>query len=1164
MPSNGLIVSWSELEYHCAGDVSNSGSGAGVSTYSYQVSASTAFAPNAIDTAIGIALFCTSSFDGSSGSWLVSYDGPGAPMGGYIVTGSGYQATSISAVVKDLKIYSKLTGALFRVTWSAIDIYVNGAYDVTLPGSGVDLTSAGVGPNYLPIIGVPLDLAGSCSAGRTGIEPFEYDPCEPDEFEPQSYVTHSTGAATGGWRFKEAGEGTWQTLPVTPYYLESPSTGGTCPFGLDVEGVVDGDNSFGITIELEDYKEREFTYEGRDACQWFSVVCCIETGPEPPDEPDCETFEISGQCVSPCDESLIDPYQDVYKDRNHARTSGGRIRIVPDLDKAIQRHAEGYRALLLRLPLPAVTAMASRFCTIDSVTTSASSTPVVYPGSAEFLGAVGDSTHAMEDLLALPTYAPTNASKTESESIEYSFFGVGLCICSDPTGNCMGCPAGCGFGCYDLCPEYDDSYQEESVGFNLLADVGDEGSYQWHFADEYRYLGTWGNLLWHYLHYHEPWSGISYADYWGVIRQQWINNAAAEIAINTRSDMIGSCHEESGHTPFLDEFVGGYRWLGCSRWRIRKPDIPAELATDSTGTARWKFGIEVDAEFNGEGTVGSTITLEPGTTRATVDVLDFESAPYLYALICDRIRIESGTNIDSIKVTAIGIDGARATVCTETGTFDLPNGRSRRYAGSWGIDNGNGVLTDEGTDSIYKKGISAETMSDVKRCVGFELLPTYACARLRFDIVPANPAEEITFPHPVFIASEETPTMVWESAQICALLYPDGQLVRLGNWLWYDGTSLNNPPSVVGAGYKSTVIDALCTLRMIWEGRAHDDGLTTELTALYDSYEGQSVGVVDKFSIAYPLATDNGMPWALVNTISECPPLTCFPNRSWNSSTWEQDGSYKHQVWDWTQEPRYLLTAGDEAAHLTTAGDIQWTSAFLGVPSGWSASVHTHAVTNSELPDFKVVKGEKTWAEVTPWRGYSAVLDYLPDGSRVSYNVARHMRHYAAYVNDDGFVVIGRSDNADHTSFDEITTEIEAESLCIYAERATVNQLLTLYYTDADGLHARTSGDDGETWSMPTTISGDGFSPAVVLSNNGTRYLYWLQEETDTWTIKGQLQDALGQVVEDTFTIASDADGEGLACDESVGADGLHRITLLYRAYSELTALVSYNGIDFS
>ncbi|OJU63037.1 MAG: hypothetical protein BGO01_03625 [Armatimonadetes bacterium 55-13] len=1074
-------------------------------------------------------------------------------------------ATSIAAVLRDIKIYQQLTGASYRITWSAIDIYVNGAFNITLPGSGIDASSAGVGQNYIPIIGVPLDITGGCSAGRAGIDPFEWNPCDPADFAPQSYTTQASGTAEGGWRFKEVG-GDWQTLPCTPYYVDSPSTGGTCPFGLSAAGIVEATDTYDVDINVESYTEHEFTYEGRDTCQYLVEVCCTEVDDGGDGEPNCVIYDASGaHCIDPClgFPNFVEPFRDVYKSRTRTRGASGRMRIVPDMERAIKRHRENYRALWLRLPLPQVTASASRTCTIDSVTTSGSSNPQVYPGSAEFLGAVGDDTHAMEDFFALPTYSPTNAGKSESETINYTSYGPGICECGDFNNVGPGmCPDGYGIACGEVCPEYDNSSESESVGYSFVATVGDEGSYQWHLDDELRYLGTWCNLHWHYLHWHQDWSDIGYLDYWGPGRQQWIFNEALppDEKRRTRSDMIGSCHEESGHTPFLDAFVGGYRWLGCSRWKVRKPTVPTEKPTDATGAARWTFGDFVEGEWTGSGTVGASVTLDVGTTRATVDVLDFMSTPYLYALICDRIRIDNAfTNAASFTVTAIGVDGSEATLCTSAGTWDIPKGRSKRYAGSWGIDNGLGVLDDLGVDTITGKGISPDTMSDPERLVGFELLPSYGIAKLRYDIVPVDDEDPIVIPHPVFLKAPTTPVMVWESGQIVALLFEDGGMIRLGNWVWYiPGMGLLNPPAISGAGYKSTVIDALCTLRVIWEARAHDDDLTTECTELYDFYEGQSIGVVDKFSVSYPLTTEQGLPFALVNTMSEGPPLCCFPNKSWNSTTWVQNGDYKLEVWDWAQEPRYLITAGDEPAHLFDPDEVQWTTVFEDVPNGWSASVHTHEVDNLESVNFRVRKGGKKWAHVAPWRGFSCVLD-LGEGRKIpSVDCHPDGTWYRAYLADGKAKTGYRFRTGDWN--DTLQDDIEADSVCIRVDPTSKGNRIWLMVGKDTTITLRYSDDRGVTWSaVQLTMAGK--FPYFIYTDDRKRFDFW----QDGTTIKAQFKDAQNNNVGAEITVTTDVDEDsGVVADYSVGDKGKRVFGALVMKDEVITWLTSEDGFTWT
>lgn len=1109
MPNNGKIIAWDALELKVAGSASASGSGAGSPTYSYTGTATTGWTPDAYDFSGGIYLHCQSGFDGTTGTWSVKYDGPGAPFGGYIVSGSGYQATSISAVLKDILVYQKLTGALYRITWSAIDIYVNGSFNITLPGSSVDLVSDGVGPNYIPIVGVPLDLTGGGGAGRTGIGAWTYSACDPGSISPaQDYTSALTGAITGGWRFKEVG-GAWQMLPVSVYNLSAPSVGG-CTLGVSNSATVTAADTFSASIEIDSYASHTFTYEGRQSGTWITTVVCTPEGSGDPTETE---YESVGKCVDACTGLIVPLYRDAYKSHSHNRGTSGRLRIVPDLPRAVKRHQADYRAFWLRLPLPNVKGTASRSCTTDGVTVSGSTVANVYDQSDVFIGVVGDSAHAMEDFLALPIYSPTSGGRSESDSITYTFYGPIACLCEIPDPSGCGPDETVGWHCRPVVDEiYIDSSKSESVSLSFPSFVGPEGSYQWHVVDELRYLGTWVNLHWHYLQWHEDWSSLAFLDYWGPGRQQWLYNSGlpSDERLRTRTDLIGSCCEESGHTPFLDAFVGGYRWLGCSRWQVRRPTVPTEKPTDATGGDRWTFGDFVSGSWTGTGTVGSGgATMDVGTVKATVKLLDFTTTPYLYPAICTTVRLVAPNNVDSWEAFAVGQDGASTSIATSAGTWALPAATGKKYAGSWGIDNGLGVVDDLGVDQIVGKGISAATMSDPETLVGFELLPGHGIRSIRWEVVPTNPAATVTIPHPVFIAATTAPTMVWESGQICALLFENGPLVRLGNWLFYDpAIGLVNPPEVAAAGYKSTIIDALCTIRLIWEARAYNDGLTTELTSLFDFYEGQSVSVVDKFSISYPLQTD-GMPFALVNTMAEGPPLNVFPNRSWDSTTWAQTGAFKLEVRDWTQEHRYLISDGATPAHITDASGTTITTAFGSVPAGWSASRHSHPVDNLEGSTFKVIRPARVWALVSPWRGFSCLLRILEEESIGAHLFPDKIGNvYAVLVRDDRISVNRFDLNGLDSEFDVLMGVYQSAQ-----GAASKGGHFIIAYEQDGVISVIRSTSAGEAWDGGETVAmGTNPAPAIdpvhateyIAEWNGSEWRCIRRDDDDgTWSDVG-------------------------------------------------------------
>ena len=87
----------------------------------------------------------------------------------------------------------------------------------------------------------------------------------------------------------------------------------------------------------------------------------------------------------------------------------------------------------------------------------------------------------------------------------------------------------------------------------------------------------------------------------------------------------------------------------------------------------------------------------------------------------------------------------------------------------------------------------------------------------------------------------------------------------------------------------------------------------------------------------------------------------------------------------------------------------------------------------------------------------------------------------------------------------------------------------------------------------------------MVFAPKGTRYYYWLEDAGGgSYTIKGQIRDALDSVIESTFTVLEGVQDGGLAADESIGSNGLHRVTLFYQESDELKSIVSNNGKDFT
>ena len=1087
MPNWGEIAAWSELDLTLRGSAAATGAG-GPLTYGYSATGLTLWAFNTVLTQSGIILTVESSFDGTSGTWAVSYDGPGAPFGGYLAGGTGYQDTEITAKIRGLMLYSQLTGALYNISCDGIDLYVNGAFEISLPGSGFNETSNGCGPCYITILGVPLQIEGGVSGGVDAS--WAYDPCDVSDVAGGNWNFEVDGAISGGWRFKEDGDSSWQTLPVLVDNRNAPSSG-DCPYGLSTAGIVSCTNTYDAVINCFSSGSSDLDYRGRVNGQAFIIVDCRPIGDEPVPPP--VRIDTDDKCRDLCTNELVDPYRDEYRQELRSESASGWICILPNLEKKIRRlGGASTKAKVLRFELPSVVARATRSCEVDALTSGTDAEFELYPGSLAFLAAMGLSEHAFEDFLALPTIAPTEASRSKSESVTYPVFYPE--VCSTRLATPEECEAVCGVGgsCgtsggqeFPAMPA--PSSKSESVSYTTLYSVSGADNYQSHANPLLRYVGTWGNLLWHYPHFRDNYSDVDFTAHWGPARQQHMSNAGLPLVdrTNTRTDVIGSCFDDSGHTPFMDAAMAGQRWLGVSRPRLYSPTIPAQCQTGSDSV--WNFGVYDSGTmtWDGVGSVGSgSVTIGTDTTKATLDVLSFSAFPFMYPLICDRIQIPASgfTNVDSFSVKLIGIDGSEAELCTVSGTHVIPKGPNTKYAGSWGIQNSpGGGLDDLGVDADAN-GISSQVMSDPLHCCSFSLLPARAYYRLRFDIVKTNPALDATVPHPIFKRNTTTPRMICESGHIQTIIWPNGSALRLGNWDFYiDGLGFQNPPAIKAFG-KTTIIDALCTIRLIFEARAADDGLVTELSILFDPNEGQSIAVVDKNSVAWinPLAGQwtaaTTFQWSLVNTMAESPPLSGFPNKSFEigPAEWSQTGDYKHEVLEWSQEDRYMIHPVNAMHQLNASGSAQITTSVAGIP-GWAITKHREPVDNLETPSWDIeVLGTK-YADAAPWRGFFGICDIEVEGVAVWAHNLLSVFGFVHWVWASGSGVAHRRSNTSWPVVTDVDVMVSGDSLdaCPVLRQNSDGRLFCLFVRGALGsreLFECYSDDDGATWTTPEEI----------------------------------------------------------------------------------------------
>lgn len=192
MPVKGKLLSWYRLEFTISATASGD-------TKVWGAYGRTRFTPDAVSVSDEIRVIFNASQDAGTYAASVAINADSSPIS--VSSSTGYSATgSVTITVKDLTVYNTVTNSGPTVSWSGIDVVIDG----TTHSYGADgaTYSAGTGPCYVPLIGIPWEI---------GI----------DEASP--YSNHHSGDTpgdlvldiVGGWRFKETSGDSWTALPVT-------------------------------------------------------------------------------------------------------------------------------------------------------------------------------------------------------------------------------------------------------------------------------------------------------------------------------------------------------------------------------------------------------------------------------------------------------------------------------------------------------------------------------------------------------------------------------------------------------------------------------------------------------------------------------------------------------------------------------------------------------------------------------------------------------------------------------------------------------------------------------------------------------------------------------------------------------------------------------------
>lgn len=1162
MPLNGLNIDWAEKRLRIAVSGSGSHTGDGQGTYSVSGAGGTYFAPNIADVADGTLLSASVINDGTGWTSVATYNGPGAPSGGLVVTGAG-PSCEAEIRVSNEKLWTRLTGNLPQLD-GTLQVFVDGV--AAIPPTSLGFVGAGVGPNYVPIFGTQLYVFGNAGAGTTGLPTFG----PTDEY---AYSSRCDGDVSFGWEYRETAGGPWIALPVS--------------LAPGVENVECDDTSSGhITVSA--LSEASRSSAGTYYCDYCEL---------PVRDPMTGEESVQVGRVTKPDGSPLDPLQlyDVY---GRSEGKSGAAMALPDLPAALIRLAPGYRSTLYRDAFPSTTSVGGSSETIDSVTASTSTTTTVHPAQSVFKGSVGDTLHAIEDTLSYTPYAPCSSSTFWTETNGREAYNPNLIegICNltlEPTTG----------PCED---QTFSSTDGASSSFLFPASVQDGDTnpqlydWQWHKDPILRYLAKWPNRFWHFFDWFPPneeaeEDDVPKQDQWPLDGAavpneayksrllQWAGESSLPSGERTKrlTDLVASGVDQHGMTLLYAALgMENLRGVGVSRFPVMEctPTAPKvyercpdalELRPDSEPS--WGSS---DAALTFTGAGIEIVPNDSGDTEVTVDLAlnAWSAPPYLYPQTCGSVTLD-WSGIASVEAVWIsGRTGTKTSPPFAAGdTIPIPTGKDLGYAGTWGHEDGNGWTEDQGID-VAPGGQSLDAMANPSYVETIGALSGHQAAILRLKITLGTTGVQ-RFKYPIFHRAAGTPVPVVLTGSRTVLLYPDGPGVLFGDLLWFDpDLGFLNPPLPQGLGYRSTIVDGISWRRAYLQGVSPLDGgttgltsapvvipaLATELADRYTPFEGQSIAQADRDGWSFVLpGFAGGVGCALCNAYQEAyPPMAGWPVRARASGTYRPTGDPTGSVYDLAKEPRDVVTPGTGNPLVLRAPDGTLLSSSIAAPSGWSIERHLLAVENDEPTTYRLTRGARHIASVRPWHGwYWGGRANVESRPFIAYAVDTGWHRHRRIVGYDGTVDLGKAD--DRLLWSDLATEFEADAGDLAITKDDKAALVAVLVKDGSA-RVLTSEDDGATWTERVT----GLAAVDAAIDCGRDHRRWVYRLTEDGNVYGRGYDASWNPITADTLVASDA--AAIDCEESVSGGDWRMVLLVIADDGTRTTLSSLDGLTFT
>lgn len=1035
----GLIAAYDAVEIFAAASASAALSDTGNGVV-FQAGLTTGWCPNGAAKAPFVEIVWTGSIAVTTGvvSGTLSVSIPPLGIGPVTVSAAALVAQpSASVRLDDFRLYQR--AAAWYATWSNLTVTL-GATAHTF-GSG-NIAGPRLAPTGVPFLGVPPTLAASIAptASQAAGE-------IPGQTVPFSKSYQGACTCSGGYHVKELGSASYVAFPVSLSVLLGGTTGCPCePTLLPTASAADTATGL-VTAAFA--QTRTCVYRGRFSCR----TC-----------PDGQT-------------ALVPAQWDVWDTTAEQQVCSASLTLLPNLPKSVRRLAPDYAALIFRSGLPQTTAGYTDSCfdyVSDVNTGNVQERTLPHPRESAFLGVVSDAPHVIEAPMSLATLAPYGwgASRLLAKATASVSVSPGVC----PLGEGGGTPIPC-FPVFEVACEGSRASAFPTLVDDAIANP-DLAPGLYHDDPLARYVDTWSAPHWNYAYWFppnvdsgplQPWEWpvdhrrANPTQYWLPARTQWLWNPLLPTseAKRTRTDLMSAPLADGSLAGFWRTFWSPMTNLTCPWGVCRFIAEPVTLpATLDTNAAVWSF-TGATAVFG-----LSAITLTPSATTCVAELSlgSFTNPPYqTLALAVSVLLGWSGASITAVVIDLVGVDGAIVPLATAPGAYPWPrNPVDLKYAGTWGQDFGVGfITTDTGADAL-STGISSAEMASVENAYAFQLAYGYTAAMLRFTFTLADTTHPVNLDTPVFTLPT-APTVVQETGDTAAILYPNGPGVRFGLWSWWT-SAWQDPPAVRPFGHTSTALDWLAYRRVALSGLAADSGLDAEIAGLYDGVEQTSRDDLATDTVSFIAVADGKLCGVLVNALAEVPPLAIFPVRARDLDL-QPTGAFALESWSHAKGPRDLVSAHEPADLVDTTG-VTWTSPHPG-PAGWAIRRHDHPVTNAEDATCTVRSNGVTYAHASPWHGYTCVL-FPSAGASPRIVQSAFGELHLAYI-DAGDI---------HYRWSPYTTPEWQFDTAVTSDGGWSSPRMTLDHRGRIELRADRAGtayrfvsdDNGRTWSTPTAI----------------------------------------------------------------------------------------------